>query len=348
MGIGVDPPIRPFGHEFFYSKHTRGTDTGQGPSFGCADQEGTVDNDACTDRIYRFLGTPQNDTSNTSNAGGIKNFGIPGYYTDLTLTPPAFPTFNPPGGQSIRYRIYKVQGLGTPTPGLVGAPYMVTLVGDYSPYGNITSPNEWLEFDNSQTYNSYQMVRYVTRDQKTPAYSPSIGTAYNVGLALVYLDELAGNPGLDFPTDPGVGAAVNGLITGRWPVTIYTDFNTTQTFSDDLAGAGPGVYFRPKYELVRAYIIQAYNPDIAPNLQYNQILQQAVIYGKKEDLAPIEGAAIPNNATVNFETQYLKVGHNYLYNGIPAGTYGQNSLTSQPNSIFPGDIWVRFPRRYFT
>lgn len=317
LGIGTSTPP-PNGFEFVYSRFTRGVEL---PNVGdeniCLTQDGEVDMERCPDRQYRFLGRPPVTTTSSP-----RTYGIPGYFTDINTSD--FPQDNPPGGQSIKYRVFEV--IGSPHTSTIGPQYRVFPREDFSPYAIQTLPQDWIRFrsDNS-------MISYATQQQITPQYSNIPGTVTEVEDALQFLQR---NPGqIPFPDQPLYFTVLN-LISGVWPVTIYTAFMNIQgsAFNDT-----PEI---PADELVRAYIIQAYNPTIDNNPQYNGIMEQVVVYGEKFELRQVEGVGnIPN-----FVDEYLLVGHRYS-DGLPLG---QTSITLPPSNISSGQTWVKFPKRSFT
>ncbi len=302
-----------------------------------------------TDNSYRFLGQPTNLT-NVENDPNV-NLGIPGFFTNANQN--TFPAAGMPGGgnaSQIRYRVFEV--FGSPVqPGSVGIPYQVryakttpfrpalyeesiTLtpvepIRDYtgmSPYAGIQPPRQWFTFDeaNSQSANflgnsNLDMIRYVTRNQKIPPYNGQ----QDVSTVTDYIRTLT-NTDLD---------------SGIWPLTMYNA--PRQTSVINLTDGSQVITDIPQEQRVRAYIIQAYNPGIEANPQYDGIMRQVVVYGEKAQLSQVEGTG--NN--VNFVDEYLKVDFNYS-SGIPIVQAG--SVTNQPSSITPGETWVKFPRRYFT
>ena len=348
LGLGISS-TRPAGDEFIYSEYTR-ANIFQGRQCNTTDELTTQ---PCRDRIYRFLGEPPTATANIPSV----NQGIPGYFYNLSQgISPGLPSTIPGGGPSIRYRVYEVKGLGISSTDPNTPKYGVRLHGSdpfnvepttartqyYSPCAIDLSPNKWLKYENEIRYCNNQMIRYATRWEAIPPYSNPIGTNNTyveyVRQALEYLDNLETNPATPEPTDPNVLSALISLQTGTWPVTVYTDFINNQT-NTSIVNNNPS-------SLVRAYLIQAYNPDITPNTQYFDIQLQHTVYGEKSKLTAVEGSG----NTPNFVTEYLKVGWNYPGNGFPIEQVvgGIGAITNEPSSITPGDVWVKFPRRYFT
>jgi len=81
-------------------------------------------------------------------------------------------------------------------------------------------------------------------------------------------------------------------------------------------------------------------------------MRQVTVYGDKATLNPTTGYKLEGAGNVpHFIDEYLKVGWDYPNLGIPSEqNYGTNTNKQEnpPNSITPGDIWVKFPRRYWT
>jgi hypothetical protein len=337
LGIGTAIPTDPTGRfKFIYSEYINGT--GQpGPyepatCYNAAPDAGETaptQPDICiTNRVqYSLLGT--------TTTSPLRSRGIPGYFTNIDTG--QFPSTLPPGGPSIRYRVFTLQG-APQTPGQQGAPYYIPYtVEEYTPYGNQIAPSNWLDVvaqsqpdpNNPNVtltwYTNQQMVDYATQNQQVNPYS-------------VPLDNTNG-PVIDYIQNPDTSIYKINMETGIWPVTRYTAFKNSQ-------GAGysdtPDI---PENQLVRAFIIQAFNPDIDNNPQYNGLLQQVVVYGEKNVLFPVEGTG----AIQTFTDNYLKVGHNYATQGIPTEqcvSPTDCSTTYEPSNTNTG-LWIKVPVRSY-
>ena len=301
----------------------------------------------CPKNRYYFLGRP----ATAGNVGALNepniNQGIPGFFTNIPGN--SFPTTGLPGSptsMNIRYRVYQVKNVIGISP--VGPQYKVELVQvftqaaytsfvnfpslqpsttfeDLSPYGVMTSPRLWMnwEVDNGPSFANNSQLVYYAAINGAPNYSH-----FTYGQVTNYLFD---------PNDTTLDTAV-------LPLTLETDFRSVQGgFNTPVINISPS-------QLVRAYIIQAYDPSIAAdNKQYNGVMRQVTVYGQKTVLNPATGGGVEGTGTTpNFQDEYLLVGHDYPNLGIPTGPTGQTSITSPPTSIASGDVWVKFPRRYFT
>ena len=345
------------GYEFLFSYRIPGptietaNDTGFSQSSECyADESGICHNNL---NDYEFLGHPAR--------------GIPGYFTTLGQT--EFQANLLPGGiqaPNIRYRIFAVTGNTGPNAyTTTGVPYIVTPVRDLSPYANALEDNPltWIDADAFQDTSSLyykftntQMINRVFINQQKPPYTQVTGFTDTDDIRrgifnLLYQEnESLWNQNL-----------LNQLTTGRWPITIHTPpYNYPQVDNNNNWTS----VTEPKVTLVRAYIIQAYVPDIESNPQYDGTMRQVVVYAERgsnvnwRGIYNIENDDYSTNTTgppktyPHYEDQYLLVGQDYANVGLPQepGLNFQTSITEQPTSINHnnGSTWVKFPRRYFT
>lgn len=306
----------------------------------------------CPRNRYYFLGRP----NTAGNVGALSepdvNQGIPGFFTNLPSN--TFPVQGLPGGTNIKYRVYAVKGVLGNSP--IGPYYKVELAEvftqaaydslgtlsnlpisttfqDLSPYGIITSPRLWMnwEVDNGNNFATNSQLVYYAAINSAPNY-----TSFTYSQTVNYLMN---------PND-------NTLDNGRFPLTLETDFRSVQ------GGYNQPVFNISPSQLVRAYIIQAYDPSIAAdNQQYNGVMVQATVYGQKTILNPATGGGVEGIGNVNdgytayFQDEYLLVGHDYPNLGVPLsqtnGPYPGVDVRNKPATIASGEVWVKFPRRYF-
>lgn len=340
LGIGVEETPESGFFEFEYSEYRYGTGlpniSPEEPNI-CDNLEGVPITEFCSQKRQW-----NNVLGRTGNSG---NRGIPGYFRNITnQNPEPFPTNAPPGGQSIKYRIFTLQGSPLGPNGVV--PYYIpsTNGGIYTPYANqIYPPNiiairDWLQIEPIEVYNgisryyNQEMVNYVTVNQQVGPYSAPITP----------LEQNSGAwPAIDYLNNPDTSVYKDSIETGIWPVTIYTAFKNSQ---DSTYSGTPDL---EENTLVRAYIIQAINPDIDSNPQYDGVMEQVVVYGKKSDLTPVEGTG----QNLTFTDNYIKVGHNYATEGTPVeqtvGTYPGIDIRNQPSVRLPQDTWIKVPIRSY-
>jgi len=275
-------------------------------------------NFGCSKNAYQFLANPSANTP-------VSNKGIPGFFANINASPPfSFPSTGLPGGPGISYRVYALQGVSVPqgNPNY-GHAYKLQPILDSSPY---TQLSEWLQYDQNGDPTNFQMVNYATWNQQLPQYHSRIHSLLSDSNQAIaqYLANPTSTPSID--------------NTSPWPLTLYTDqYNTIQNFS---------TVNKPANELVRAYIIQAYDTNISPNTQWNDNLVQITVYGQKNRLTAVEGSG----NVVHFEDQYLQVGHDYSQ-GVPAiqtnGPYTGADIRNRPADYTTG-IWVKVPIRKFS